>query len=102
MSACVYVIQADNGEVKVGWSGTPYARLSSVKREYSARRGFSRAVLIGFVQTPAFVEVELLAIRSLLGDAVGGEWFRCAPAAAIEAIMSAAREFDPAAEWKTV
>ena len=33
-SACVYVMAADNGEVKVGFSGTPRARLSKVKREY--------------------------------------------------------------------
>ena len=87
--ACVYVMAADNGEVKVGFSGTPYARLSKVKREYGARRGFTGIRLVGTVWTHAALEVEAEVIRLLVGCgwAVGGEWFRCDPEQTLQAVI---------------
>src|SRR5687768_3759859 len=71
MGAAVYVIRTDSGEVKVGFSGTPYARLSSIKREYGARRGFRDAQMVGFVSAPHFLVVESMAIHRLLPHATG-------------------------------
>lgn len=96
-TACVYVIATETGEVKVGWSSTPYARLSKVKREYAARRGFTQAWLVGFVHTPDFLAVELLAHERLLPYATGGEWFRHDAEAALQVVLDVARERDPAA-----
>lgn len=93
--SCVYVMAADNGEVKVGWSGTPYARLSKVRREYAARHGFERIALVGWVRTTAFLEVELLAIAELKPHASGGEWFRVDPEDALATVVRHAVSVDP-------
>lgn len=100
-AAVVYVVEADNGEVKVGLSGTPYARLSNIKREYGPRRGFTHARLVGMVWTDYPVEVERLAIDSLLPLAEGGEWFRVEPMVALVEVVYAATMFDPCAhvQW---
>jgi hypothetical protein len=79
MADAVYVIVADNGDVKVGISGTPYARLSKVKRDYGPSRGFQDARLVGFVLTGYAYAIEHFAIRRLLPHATGGEWFRIDP-----------------------
>jgi hypothetical protein len=94
MSACVYVIHADNGEVKVGLSGGPYSRLYQVKKDYAHRRGFSDAYLVGFVTTDYGVIVESLAIDSLIENAVGGEWFKIHPLIALNAVIEAASFYD--------
>ncbi len=98
MGAFVYVMAADNGEVKVGWSGTPYARLSKVRREYSARRGFRDIGLVGMVRTAAFVETEVMAHGRLEPFAVGGEWFRLDAEAALAIVLECARHWDQDAE----
>lgn len=92
--AFVYVISADNGEVKVGSSGAPYARLSQVKREYAARRGFTSARLVGFVRTAWPMAVEAAAQHRLLAHVVGGEWFRVDPEMALQVVLEEAGEFD--------
>lgn len=90
MTAFVYVIEADNGEVKVGLSGTPVARLSKIKREYGARRGFKEARLVGYVRTPDPLLVEWLAHRTLAEHVTGGEWFRVDPMLAIVTVLQEA------------
>lgn len=101
MPAYVYAIAADNGEVKVGFSSTPYARISKVKRDYGKRRGFASAWLIGYVETPFFLDVESDAIERLLPYATGGEWFRCDPQQAMQEIISAAEDWSqhPGIAW---
>lgn len=76
---CVYVVHADNGEVKIGFSGTPYARLSKIKREYRQRRGFNNAYLVGFVMLENAFELELFMHRKLERYACGGEWYNISP-----------------------
>lgn len=94
MDACVYVVQADNGEVKVGLSGTPYARLSKVKKEYSHRRKFKNAYLVGFVPTDYGLYVESIAGRILEEYAVGGEWYEVNSLIALRAVITAASSFE--------
>lgn len=91
----VYVVLADNGDVKVGWSSTPFARLSKIKREYAGRRGFRQAQLVAFIQTERFVEVELVAHEILRPQAMEGEWFRVDPECAFEAVLLAASTIAP-------
>lgn len=93
----VYVIEADNGEVKVGASGTPYARLSKIKREYGPRRGFTHARLVGFVPTSCPMAAEALVHRQLESLAVGGEWFNVDPVKALVEVLWAVWEFDAGA-----
>jgi len=90
MTAFVYVIEADNGEVKVGLSGTPYARLSKIKREYGPRRGFVDARLVGFVRTRYALVVESLAQHRIEGSATGGEWYRLDPIQALVIVLQEA------------
>ena len=87
---CVYVVQADNGEVKIGVSGTPFARLSKIKKEYGARRNFRDAYVAAFVTTKFGFLVETAAQRSLERYAVGGEWYRVNLLLALRAICEAA------------
>ena len=93
----VYVIEADNGDVKVGMSGTPYARLSHVKREYGPRRGFKDARLVGFVRSRDALLVESAAHHHLLDFATGGEWFRVEPMKALVTVLLAALILDDGA-----
>ena len=93
----VYDILADNGEVKVGVSGTPYARLSKIKREYGPRRGFLDAKLIGFVTTDAYLVVESHVHMALADHAVGGEWYRIDPGIAFRRVVVEATLLDDSA-----
>ena len=88
--SCVYIIQADNGEVKVGISGSPYARLSQVVRDYSAPRGFSDAYLVAVLPTPAAEMIESIVLDLLRPHATGGEWFRVSALYALRALLCAA------------
>lgn len=92
-SHCVYVVSADNGEVKVGLSGTPYARLSQIKRHYGPRRGFKGAKLVGIIWTQCAAEVESCVIRRLEHLATGGEWFRCDPEHALRVVIDEAESW---------
>ncbi len=94
MSNCVYVIQADNGEVKVGLSGTPFARLSKVKKEYGLRRHFSNAYLVGYAVTRYGFAVESYVHRELEQYAVGGEWYRMNSLSALGVVAQVAKIFD--------
>jgi hypothetical protein len=109
MSDCVYVIQADNGEVKLGLSGTPFARLSKVRKEYGPRRQFGDAYLVGFVTTRFGLFVESSAHSELKRFAVGGEWYRVSSLLALGVVAQIAgllesniivQTFGPAAEAK--
>jgi len=102
MSACVYIIQADNGEIKVGLSGTPYARLSKVKKEYSKRRGFADAYLVGFITTDYGLEIESFSHKFLEQYAVGGEWYKVNSLFAMRAVLDAASIFENDVIFKTV
>ena len=93
MSAFVYVVHANNGEIKVGLSVTPHERLSKIKKEYSHRRGFSEAYLVGFVSTRYGLSVERLAHGFLGQYAVGGEWYRVHPLIALRVVIKAAYLF---------
>lgn len=97
MTAFVYVILVDSGEVKVGLSGTPYARLSKIKREYGPRRNFKDASLVGFVRTAYGQLVESRVQSRLAEHATGGEWYRVDPLIALDAVIDEARalEDDP-------
>ena len=94
MNAFVYVMAADNGEVKIGWSSTPYARLSKVKAEYGPRRGFRDVRLVGFVPTPCFMQVESDTLRRLEAWATGGEWFRLDPREALRVVVAEALSWE--------
>lgn len=94
MSAYVYVILTDSGEIKVGLSGTPYARLSKIKREYGERRGFKDAQLVGFVDTSYALLVESLVHRRIEAHATGGEWFRMDGEEALSIVLEEARGID--------
>lgn len=93
----VYVMEADNGEVKVGVSGTPYARLSKVKAYYGPRRGFDHVRIVGMVPCPHPLAVEWGAAQELEPHAVGGEWYRLDAMQALVAVLWAALAFDEAA-----
>jgi hypothetical protein len=92
---CVYLVHADNGEVKIGLSGTPYARLSKIKREYSQRRGFKNAYLVGFVQLESAYELELFVHHKLKRYACGGEWYNISPLLAFGKLIDFAYMFSP-------
>jgi hypothetical protein len=92
--AYLYVMAADNGEVKVGYSGSPFARLSAVKAAYAERRGFKNLSLFAYVQSAAPILDELLVIRRLLPLATGGEWFRCTPEHALRIVIETVWEGD--------
>lgn len=96
MSSCVYVIQADNEEIKVGLSGTPFARLSKVKAEYGDRRRFTSAYLVGYAVTKFGLAVESHVHRELEQYAVGGEWYRINSLYALGVVTQVARSFDAA------
>lgn len=91
----VYVVLADNDDVKVGWSSTPYARLSKIKRDYGQRRGFTSARLLAFVETPSFLDTELLAHHALREHWLEGEWFHVPAEAALDAVIEAAWLLEP-------
>lgn len=99
MAAFVYVIEADNGDVKVGLSVSPYARLSQVKRDYRGARGFTDARLVGFVKSDAALEVEAMAHQALQRHVIptAGEWYRVDPLKALIEVLWQAMEFDPGA-----
>lgn len=86
-AAYIYVIEVDSGEVKVGLSGTPYARMSKIKREYGPSRGFTRARLCAFVGSADAMLIEGLVHRALKDHASGGEWYRLAPGRAIASVV---------------
>ncbi len=86
-NACVYVVEADNGEIKVGVSRTPYERLSKIRRHYASRRGFRTATLYAFVETDVPMAVEWMAHRDLKPYWAGGEWFTRAPEAALRVVL---------------
>lgn len=85
----LYVMAANNGEVKVGYSGAPFARLSAVKKAYAGVRGFTALQLFAFVPSADPILDELAAIRALVPLATGGEWFRCSPEHALQAVVDA-------------
>lgn len=95
MSSCVYVIQANNGEIKVGLSSTPFARLSKIKKEYGARRQFNDAYLVAFVATSYGLLVESGAHNSLRQFAVGGEWYRVSALIALGVVSRIASSLEP-------
>ena len=90
----VYVMQADNGELKIGWSGAPYARLSKVKGEYGPRRGFVDLRLVGMVRTAAFIETEILVHARVAAAATGGEWYRMDAEDALATALDVALQLD--------
>ena len=98
----VYVIHADNGEVKIGFSGTPFARLSKIKREYGQRRKFKNAYLVGFVTLDNAFELELLVHRELERYACGGEWYNISPLLAFGKLIDCAHMFSPDPRVTTV
>lgn len=91
MSACVYIVQTNNGEVKIGLSGSPYSRLSQIKKEYGRRRGFTEAYLAAYVVTDYGLLVESLTHRLLDEFAVGGEWYEVSFLIALSAVFEAAQ-----------
>ena len=97
MSA-VYVMAADTGLVKVGWSSAPYARLSQVRKDHAAGVEFSDVRLVGFVKTPSFLEIEAIVHDELRDDWKAGEWFSCDPEQALSVVLEFARLRDHSAE----
>lgn len=94
MNDFVYVIQADNGEVKVGLSGTPFARLSKIKREYGPRRGFKDAYFkLRHYPTRYGLLIESHAHDALEQFASGGEWYRVNSLFALGVVADVARLF---------
>lgn len=89
----VYIIQADNGEVKIGVSDAPFHRLNQVKREYGPRRGFRDAYLVGCLRTSRPVTVEATVLDLLDPYSVGGEWFRVSSLYALRALLFSAEGF---------
>ena len=82
----VYVIAADNGEVKIGYARAPVSRFVTIQREYGPKRGFLTARLVGYVEAVRADALEALAHRQFWGTWVGGEWFQIDPDAALDRI----------------
>ena len=90
--ASVYIVQADNGEVKVGITGsTPDARLSKIKRDYAERRRFKDAFVVCWVDTwnPTWFEQHLIEFH--VDNAVGGEWLRCSSLVMLQTFVMLAK-----------
>lgn len=86
--ASVYVIAADNGEVKIGYAMAPATRFVTVRREYAAKRGFSDARLVGWIEASAADVLEVIAHRHFRPQWVSGEWFNVDPEAALDQIAA--------------
>lgn len=82
----VYVIAADNGEVKVGYSYAPIWRFTTIRREYAKKRGFTNARLVGWIEASHADALEALAHRHFReeGHWISGEWFALDPDATLE------------------
>lgn len=84
--AAVYVIAADNGEVKIGYAMAPASRFTVIRREYAAKRGFTDARLVGWVECSHADVLEVLAHRHYRSRWISGEWFDLEPDATLREI----------------
>lgn len=85
----VYVIEADNGEVKVGIASAPLSRLTTIVREYGPRRGFRTARVAAYFDCDDPPVIEVWAHRLLRDRWVDGEWFRAPVMESVHAVISA-------------
>lgn len=83
----VYVIAADNGEVKIGYAMCPASRFVTVRREYAPKRGFSDARLVGYIEAERADALEVLAHRYFHDQWISGEWFAIDPECALDEIQ---------------
>jgi hypothetical protein len=84
--AFIYIIQADNGLVKVGVSTNPSVRLAQLQRASAAHLSLA---YVGALRCNGFA-VEAAAHRTLADYRFEGEWFNCPPDMAVAAIAAAA------------
>lgn len=84
--ATVYVIAADNGEVKIGYAMAPVSRFVTIRREYARKRGFTDARLVGWVEASQADVLEVMAHRHFWPRWISGEWFTLDPEATLTEI----------------
>lgn len=92
MTTSVYIVQADNGQVKVGITGSGVAaRLSKIKQDYGPRRGFNDAFVVCHTDTwnPDWFETHLIEFH--LEQAVGGEWLDCSSLVLLQTFLMLAK-----------
>jgi hypothetical protein len=82
----IYVIQADNGMLKIGISSNPSARLAQLRTASPSALSF--AYIAALRSDGRAVEAE--AHRTLAGYRQNGEWFNCPAEMAVAAIGAAA------------
>lgn len=77
--ASVYVIAADNREVKIGYAMAPASRFTTIRREYAPKRGFTDARLVGWIECSHADVLEAYAQRHYRRSWISGEWFALDP-----------------------
>jgi hypothetical protein len=82
----IYVIQADNGMLKIGVSTNPSARLAQLRTSSPFKLTFA---YMGALRCSGYA-VEAEAHRTLAGYRQNGEWFNCPADMAVAAIGAAA------------
>lgn len=90
MKRCIYVMESDDGRVKIGMSNSPVARLSSV-RSSEGGRSISLVYSTDPVDSPDVVERAVLA--ALAEHCVGGEWFSVATNHAVAVVEAIAARY---------
>jgi hypothetical protein len=82
----IYIVQADNGLIKVGISGNPGARLMQLR---TASAVPLKLEYIGALRCNGYA-IEAATHRTLADYRQNGEWFRCPTDMAVAAISAAA------------
>jgi hypothetical protein len=82
----VYVVQADNGTIKIGISTNPTARLAQLQRSAPAHLSLA---YVGALRSTGYA-VEAEAHRTLASYRQSGEWFSCPAEMAVAAVAVAA------------
>jgi Meiotically Up-regulated Gene 113 (MUG113) protein len=82
----IYVVQADNGMLKIGVSTNPSARLAQLRTASPFKLSLA---YMGALRCDGYA-VEAAAHETLSRHRLEGEWFNCPPEAAVAAISAAA------------
>jgi hypothetical protein len=82
----IYVVQADNGMLKIGVSTNPSARLAQLCTASPFKLSLA---YVGALRCDGYA-IEAAAHETLSRHRLEGEWFNCPPEAAVAAISAAA------------
>jgi hypothetical protein len=82
----IYIVQADNGMLKIGVSTNPSARLAQLRTASAVPLAIA---YVGALRCAGYT-VEAEAHRTLAGYRQNGEWFNCPVDMAVAAIGAAA------------